>query len=734
MKAFKRLAALLIAAMMVLSTVAPAMAEEVYETNVSGEKDENDNTVLIQVNGNSHVNYKAVQIFKGTQYVGTHGTVGNSAQATASGDNNPLGDIQWGENLSEQNKKDIIDAVREIFGTNDTRDASKYADYTNLAKALTYASTAQQVAEAMATSLQRDLQTGEIEDTGIAAWDDTRAKDLAQVLGLKLKDVAGPIIHANTIAEENKVDKGYYLLIDQTQLGDNDALNASILQMTKDIVITKKTDATYVVKKILQSGDKVDANSATVDDIVTYEIESEIPDTTYYDYYYFVINDDLSAGLTPNFDSIEVFAGNEKLSKIDNNTSAEAKKKGYYLYTKDTNPNAGGHTFQVAFENVKEGFADGTKIYVRYTATLNDSAVIGSSGNPNEVDLTYSHQPDNSGRGEHEGPKPGVPAEQDNIPTRETVKDIVITYTSKLELEKVGEVASGEKLEGAGFTLTGVSKITVLANKEDYFEVDNPETFDGQKYYKLKDGTYSPDAPIEEHMDEAAPGATEGYVVVSAGDDLTNVTTKVVNGVNYRPYVAPEGTEGQDGYKPYDAGKQIYVLVNSNENLYDAASLDKVYEKKTVSENTSKDVPVSFYEETDKNGQLSFDRLGEGIYKLEETKVPDGYNKADVIYIKVEASIDGKELKVVTITNKDTKADWSGHAYTDEGCTTPAVSGNPDLIKGDTKAAVLQTTVIDAVGSTLPETGGIGTTLFYAGGAILVLLAGILLVSKRRIA
>ena len=35
-------------------------------------------------------------------------------------------------------------------------------------------------------------------------------------------------------------------------------------------------------------------------------------------------------------------------------------------------------------------------------------------------------------------------------------------------------------------------------------------------------------------------------------------------------------------------------------------------------------------------------------------------------------------------------------------------------------------------GTVLPETGGIGTTIFYVVGAILVLGAGIILVTKRR--
>ena len=41
-------------------------------------------------------------------------------------------------------------------------------------------------------------------------------------------------------------------------------------------------------------------------------------------------------------------------------------------------------------------------------------------------------------------------------------------------------------------------------------------------------------------------------------------------------------------------------------------------------------------------------------------------------------------------------------------------------------------TVENKSGATLPETGGIGTTIFYVVGAVLVIGAGVLFVTKRR--
>ena len=48
------------------------------------------------------------------------------------------------------------------------------------------------------------------------------------------------------------------------------------------------------------------------------------------------------------------------------------------------------------------------------------------------------------------------------------------------------------------------------------------------------------------------------------------------------------------------------------------------------------------------------------------------------------------------------------------------------------KDGSLTSNVVNHQGSTLPETGGMGTTIFYVLGAILVLGAGVLLIARRR--
>ena len=94
---------------------------------------------------------------------------------------------------------------------------------------------------------------------------------------------------------------------------------------------------------------------------------------------------------------------------------------------------------------------------------------------------------------------------------------------------------------------------------------------------------------------------------------------------------------------------------------------------------------------TDANGTASFDGLANGTYHLVETKAPAGYNQMT-------------EAKEVTVA----------------GSTT------------DSEKLSIKAEVANSAGTLLPSTGGMGTTVFYVLGAVLVLGAVVLLVTKKR--
>ncbi|MBE6857360.1 MAG: LPXTG cell wall anchor domain-containing protein, partial [Ruminococcus sp.] len=44
----------------------------------------------------------------------------------------------------------------------------------------------------------------------------------------------------------------------------------------------------------------------------------------------------------------------------------------------------------------------------------------------------------------------------------------------------------------------------------------------------------------------------------------------------------------------------------------------------------------------------------------------------------------------------------------------------------------VENSIVDTMNNTLPSTGGVGTTLFYLGGGAMVAVAGVYLISKKR--
>lgn len=103
---------------------------------------------------------------------------------------------------------------------------------------------------------------------------------------------------------------------------------------------------------------------------------------------------------------------------------------------------------------------------------------------------------------------------------------------------------------------------------------------------------------------------------------------------------------------------------------------------------------------TDTQGVARFDGLQAGTYKLEETAAPAGYNQL---------------IKDITIVLKE-----DGSATIDDAASTP--EADRSLTAG----------VANSTGTMLPETGGIGTVIFVALGALAVICAGVFLVTNKR--
>lgn len=106
---------------------------------------------------------------------------------------------------------------------------------------------------------------------------------------------------------------------------------------------------------------------------------------------------------------------------------------------------AGGGSLTITFDNLKTitSITSSSSIVVKYTAKLLNTAVIGQPGNPNEVYLEYSSNPNFSGTG--------------TPPTSETPKDTVLVFTYQLDINKVDGTTPTKKLQNAEFKLKCVA-------------------------------------------------------------------------------------------------------------------------------------------------------------------------------------------------------------------------------------------------------------------------------------
>lgn len=129
---------------------------------------------------------------------------------------------------------------------------------------------------------------------------------------------------------------------------------------------------------------------------------------------------------------------------------------------------------------------------------------------------------------------------------------------------------------------------------------------------------------------------------------------------------------------------------------------------------------------------FTFDGLSEGWYKLVESVTPAGYNTMSDIYFTITAThgedSDGTAyIKTLTLTQTDEDGDTTGitnsHTFNVETNTV-------DLTTYYT--GKITTNIINYSGSSLPTTGGIGTTIFYMVGGVLVVGAAVLLITRSR--
>lgn len=114
-------------------------------------------------------------------------------------------------------------------------------------------------------------------------------------------------------------------------------------------------------------------------------------------------------------------------------------------------------------------------------------------------------------------------------------------------------------------------------------------------------------------------------------------------------------------------------------------------------------------------GNFKIEGLDAGTYELWETKAPEGYNTPTVPFIVTLSADHAKDSVTTNVISYKQTSEVPG--FDDEKETT---NGQVKIDIDNNK------------GTTLPETGGMGTTLLYVAGGILLIGSAVLLVTKKR--
>lgn len=121
---------------------------------------------------------------------------------------------------------------------------------------------------------------------------------------------------------------------------------------------------------------------------------------------------------------------------------------------------------------------------------------------------------------------------------------------------------------------------------------------------------------------------------------------------------------------------------------------------------------------SDEEGLFKVSGLEDDTYYLREIQAPTGYNLLE------------DDVQVVITATTANGQEWNGEA--DKALTGLTVTANGVNGTVDTNRGVASITIANNQGSTLPETGGMGTTVFYVVGGVIVAGVLVLLVAKRR--
>jgi len=715
MKAFKKFGALLVAALLVVAALAPAaLATPATPAGGTANKAGTAHTITVDASTAdttvtpagplSGHDFNAYQIF-----------YGDTSNATS----NQMSVVGWGDGINGQ-------AVIDAFTTGSY--TSKGGETIEISQALKdrFAGAASAADFAMKMAAKAESAAGA--NDGWDALNAEQTAELAKIFRANINDAAKVPLEEGTGADAGKysalVNDGYWLVVDDTNVTDseNDFASANIMVVVDDVNQTvkgsiPKSDKSVSKGQTTTSGynsfpaptsmqDKTDAN---IGDTLHYTLVGTTSDQLpKFDTYYYEFNDSLSKGLTFDASTVKVFHGTTDITEYF---------KVYKAYDPKATPPVAEEfgatekvsgdplSIRIICEDLKQvpGMVGGDVLTVAYDAVLNSDAIIGDIGNQNDMKVIYSNNPDTDDKGE-------------STPSKTTV------MTLRLDISKIDSEAN--PLPGAEFKLFRLSTEGLLEYlkasgpvDEDVYEEATVEATDNPKDKGLYEYDAATDAYTLTNDETPAAGKTYYEFHKLAVYTVQGWTTGVANsGTNAAPKsdsipadatTLTSGTDGDpDSYREIaikgleggEAGKKYYLTETKAPAGYNKLANNIEYEVKSTTTDTATTTYVPVAAPVDDDIASYYEKQGDNYVLTQDARVQTGktYYECVIDYGLSDFSVTNSTADPAT------------------GIADTKVENSNDLV--------------------LPVTGGIGTTIFYTVGALLVVGAGVLLVTRRRVA
>lgn len=252
--------------------------------------------------------------------------------------------------------------------------------------------------------------------------------------------------------------------------------------------------------------------------------------------------------------------------------------------------------------------------------------------------------------------------------------------------QKIDLKEQGANQTDSGYVITKpgqVDKCTFELKFNDKFYSTNKDAINTKKIkqiYVEYSAKVKDDAPINEAM--------KNKTHLTYGDNNLETDEKETKTYTYKIPVF-KFTGSNQGL----AGAKFILLNNQDDADSDAIKFNLAVNEYTYAANQESDDAATTLVSPD-GGHFTIKGLQAGTYYLKETEAPKGYNKIQ------------KSIKIEILEDGSIKVD-------------------NNAITGDVR-------VQNNTGSLLPSTGGMGTTLIYVVGSILVLASAIVLFSKKK--